>query len=303
MTGRTIGRTKPCPVRPNPTKAACFSLDRFPGWDARESGLRANLGLTWTRLDPSGWSLALTAGRVLRSRVDPAFMGSSPLGGRRSDWLVSAQCSHPDGLAIANRALFDDSLHISRNDFRLGWLRPDLQLSAGYLWMDSDALENRDDDVSELTANADWQIANNWWGAAELRYDFSADRAQKELVGLEYRNECLTVDMSVKRRFSSSGDLKPETSLDLGIGSAASVLRKMVAERWRAIHACAKVAANKAAREVDAASYPGGGDCRDADRRPACAGAVRSVPAGCLCRRFRRHGIRHPATPAFPATA
>lgn len=194
-----------------------FSLDRFPGWDARESGLRANLGLTWTRLDPSGWSLALTAGRVLRSRSDPAFLGSSPLGGRRSDWLVSTQYSHPDGLAIANRALFDDSLHISRNDFRLGWLRNDLQLSAGYLWMDSDALENRDDDVSELTANADWQISSHWWGAAELRYDFSADRAQKALVGLQYRNECLTVDMAVKRRFTSSGDLKPETSLDLGI--------------------------------------------------------------------------------------
>ncbi|MEO1960015.1 MAG: LPS assembly protein LptD, partial [Paracoccus sp. (in: a-proteobacteria)] len=45
-----------------------FSDNRFPGYDARETGLRANLGLSWTRIDPTGWSLGLTAGRVLRNR-------------------------------------------------------------------------------------------------------------------------------------------------------------------------------------------------------------------------------------------
>lgn len=194
-----------------------FSLDRFPGWDARESGLRANVGMTWTRIDPAGWSLALTGGRVFRSKVDPAFDGTGPLGGKDSDWLVAAQYSNNDGLAIANRALFDDSFKISRNELRLGWFKPGLQVSAGHLWMDADEREGRSHDVSELTATAGWQIRDGWWASTETRYDFSTERAQKAKVGLEYRNECVTMEMGLQRRFTSAGDLRPETSFDLGI--------------------------------------------------------------------------------------
>ncbi|MFG6081753.1 LPS assembly protein LptD [Paracoccus litorisediminis] len=194
-----------------------YSLDRFPGWDATESGLRANLGVSWTRIDPEGWQIGLTAGRVLRSHPDPAFNDSGPLGGKASDWLLSANYSGTNGLALVNRALFDDSFSLSRNETRLGWLRPGLQISAGYLWMDADPSEDRFEDVSELTAIAGWQVRDGWWASAETRYDFSADRAQKTQLGLEYRNECVTVEMSVERRFSDSDTLNEDTSFDLGI--------------------------------------------------------------------------------------
>ncbi|QRZ12479.1 LPS-assembly protein LptD [Paracoccus methylovorus] len=194
-----------------------FALNRFPGRDARESGLRANLGIGWTRIDPAGWSIGLTAGRVLRSNADPAFQDSGPLGGKRSDWLLAAHYSGANGLAIANRALFDDSFSISRNELRLGWFRPDLQVSAGYLWLDSDESESREQDVSELTMAGGWQIASGWWATTETRYDFTADRAQKAQLGLEFRNECVTVEMSIERRFTSLGEVRPDTRFDLGI--------------------------------------------------------------------------------------
>ncbi|WP_423206776.1 LPS-assembly protein LptD [Paracoccus yeei] len=194
-----------------------FSLNRFPGWDARESGLRANVGLGWTRIDPAGWSLGLTAGRVLRSQPDLSFDGTGPLGSKSSDWLLSANYQGSNGLALVNRALFDDSFSISRNELRLGWLKPGLQLSAGYLWLDSNPREERFQDVSELTATAGWQIAQGWWANAEARYDFTADRAQKAELGFEYRNECITVEMSVERRFTSTETLSADTSFDLGI--------------------------------------------------------------------------------------
>jgi LPS-assembly protein len=194
-----------------------FSLNRFPGWDARESGFRANLGVSWTRIDPAGWSIGLTGGRVLRADADPAFAFTGPQGRTHSDWLVSATYQGANGLALVNRALFDDSFSISRNELRLGWLKPGLQVSAGYLWLDSDLSENRVDDVSELTMAGGWQIRDGWWATTETRYDFIADRAQKAQFGLEYRNECVTVEMSLQRRFTSSDSLRPETSFDLGV--------------------------------------------------------------------------------------
>ncbi|MFC3628689.1 LPS-assembly protein LptD [Paracoccus angustae] len=214
-----------------------FSDNRFPGWDARESGLRANLGVTWTRFDPTGWSLALTGGRVLRADPDEAFPDDSALSGTSSDWLVSAQYDSGIGLAIANRALFDDNLDMSRNELRLGWLRDDLQLSAGHLWLDGDSrAEVELPDISELVANVGWQIRAGWWGRAETRYDFAADRAQRASLDLTYRNECLTVDMGVSRRFTSSDSVNPETSVGLsvrlgGFGTSQDDLPGTVARR------------------------------------------------------------------------
>ncbi|MCG6110670.1 MAG: LPS assembly protein LptD [Paracoccus sp.] len=194
-----------------------FSDNRFPGWDVRETGLRANVGATWTRIDPTGWSLGVTGGRVLRARAADNFAPDSPLGGRSSDWLLAAHYDNGAGLAVANRALFDDEFAISRNELRVGWLRPDLQLSAGYIWIDRDEDEGRDVDASELAANIGWQIAPGWWGEAETRYDFSADRAQRAGLQVSYRNECITVETGLSRRFSSSDLLRAETSLDLSV--------------------------------------------------------------------------------------
>lgn len=194
-----------------------YSLNRFAGWDARESGLRANLGIGWTRIDPAGWSIGLTAGRVLRTEPDRAFIEAGLVGRKRSDWLVSANYSGENGLAIVNRALFDNNFSISRNELRMGWLKPGLQLSLGYLWLNSDMSEDRFSDVSELTTTAGWQIRDGWWANAETRYDFEADRAQKAIVGLEYRNECIAVEASVERRFTSSDNLRADTSFDLGV--------------------------------------------------------------------------------------
>lgn len=194
-----------------------FSDNRFPGWDARETGLRANLGVTWTRIDPTGWSLGMTAGRVFRDHRDQVFAATSPLAGRKSDWLIAANYDSGNGLALVNRALFNDSLEFSRNELRLGWLRQDLQLSAGHLWIDSDTAEGRDEEISEFTAHVGWQIAQGWWANAETRYDFAAERAQKASLDVTYRNECVTLEMGLSRRFTRTDTVTPETSFDLSV--------------------------------------------------------------------------------------
>ena len=194
-----------------------FALGRFPGRDLRESGLRANLGVSWTRIDPAGWQIGVTAGRVLRARDGSGFEGNGPLSGSNSDWLLATHFTGNNGLSIANRALFDDSFSVSRNEARLGWAQPGVQLSAGYLWMVADAQESRSRDVSELTVQSGWQITDGWWASAEGRYDFAADQAQRAQVGVQYANECVTVDLSLARRFTSTENLRPETDINLAV--------------------------------------------------------------------------------------
>ncbi|WP_299359196.1 LPS assembly protein LptD [uncultured Paracoccus sp.] len=192
-----------------------FSLNRSPGWDRRETGLRANLGIGWTRIDPTGWSLGLTAGRVLRADGDGDLGG--PLSGRRSDWLLAAHYADGRGLAVSNRALFDDGFDMSSDELRLGLLRPGVQISAGYLWIDAEAQPGRERDVSELSATTGLQIAPGWWATTDARYDFAASRTRETELGLQYRNECITVDMSVARRLTESESVSPDTRFGLSV--------------------------------------------------------------------------------------
>ncbi len=62
-----------------------------------------------------------------------------------------------------------------------------------------------------------WQVAPGLWASTEARYDFAADRAQKARLGLQYRNECVTVGFSVARRFTTSDNVGPDTSFGLSV--------------------------------------------------------------------------------------
>ncbi len=194
-----------------------FSLNRFPGADGREEGLRLNLGVSWTRDDPSGWSASVLAGRVLRADDLGQFTSGSGLAGRRSDWLVSTRLEVPGGLSFSNRALFDDDFGFAKDELQMNWLAGPAALGAGYVWLEADPAESRPVNTNELTLDARWEISDGWRGRFDARYDFTADRAARAGVGLEYRTECAAVDLSLARRFTSSSSSTPVTDFNLAV--------------------------------------------------------------------------------------
>lgn len=194
-----------------------FEFSRYPGGDARERGLRANLGLSWTRHDASGWSLGLTAGRVLRARDLGQFSASTGLGGKSSDWLLATHLSTAGGLTLSNRALFDDSFGFSRNELRLSYLGGTTKIAAGYLWMEANPAESRPSNTNELMLETAWDWRAGWRSTVSSRYDFTAKRAATAAFGLQYANECVSVDLSLSRRFTSSSSVEPETDFGLSI--------------------------------------------------------------------------------------
>ncbi|MDD8023700.1 MAG: LPS assembly protein LptD [Paracoccaceae bacterium] len=213
-----------------------FSMSRFPGGDARERGLRANLGLSWTRHDASGWSLGVTAGRVIHADDLGQFTTGSGLAGERSDWLLATHLSTGSGLILSNRALFDDKFDFSREELRLAYAGAEYQIAAGYLWMETNPAEGRLVPTSELLLSTGWGWGTGWTGSFETRYDFTADRAAKAKFGLQYANECVTVDLSLSRRFTSSSSVKPETGVGIsvqlagfGAGTATGAARRVCA--------------------------------------------------------------------------
>ncbi len=194
-----------------------FRFSRFPGVDAQERGRRLNLGLTYTRDDPEGWSLGLTVGRVIRETDLGQFSQSSGLQGRSSDWLVAAQLRMGEHLNLINRAIFDDGLSLARNEMRLDWHTQDYNLASTFVWLESDVTEGRPVNTSELYLDGDYRIDQHWTVFSDLRYDFVNDRTTRAGIGVRWENECAKVDLSVSRRFTTSTIVNPTTDLNLSV--------------------------------------------------------------------------------------
>lgn len=204
-----------------------FALDRFPGSDAVERGSRANVGVSWTRYDPAGWSMGVTVGRVFREADLGQFGPGSGLAGQKSDWLAAANFTLADGLAITGRLVMDDDLSLTKGEARLALNGPKTSISTSMIWAVADPLENRPDPTREISLDARRKLNPNWTASFSGRYDFVADRGTVAGLGLEFLNECVRFDVSLSRRFTSSTSVNPTTdfglSLDLvGFGSGVT---------------------------------------------------------------------------------
>jgi LPS-assembly protein len=204
-----------------------FAPSRFPGADRREGGARLNLGVQWQAFTAAGWAYGGLAGRVIRLDGPAGFTAASGLGGDASDWLLAGYVQGPGGLALAGRALAGDAAGLRRGELRLAVERPRFGLSSGWIWTVADAAENRPAAVAEGAFDARLRIAAGWTARAAGRYDFAADRATAAAIGFEFRNECLRLDITLTRRFTTASIVGESTSLGigvefLGLGAAAA---------------------------------------------------------------------------------
>jgi LPS-assembly protein len=209
-----------------------FALSRFPGSDAVENGSRANLGLNYLRSDPKGWTFGITAGRVLRVKDQLQFSAGSGLDGVKSNWMAAWQLDMAK-VGLTNRIVFDDDFSMTKAEFAAKYTADRFSLITGYVHTQADASESRNDPISELTLTSGFQFNQNWTGRLASRYDFESERTAKASAGLTFRNECLLVDLSLSRRFTSSTSVKPTTDFGLAVellgfggGSAAGPARQ-----------------------------------------------------------------------------
>lgn len=208
-----------------------LAVSRFPAPDRREDGPVLAYGLNWSRYAPSGWQASAMLGQVIRENINSDFSATSGLAGRSSDFLVAGQVKLENGLAITARTLFDDGLSFSKAELRGDWVGPRSALAGTYLWLQADSAEGRPDETSELWLDGSYQIATNWRASANWRYDIADTRSTKASFGLNYRNECVEVDLSLGRRYTSSASVEPTT--DLGFTIALRGFSVSGSEKYR----------------------------------------------------------------------
>ncbi|MDX8352107.1 LPS-assembly protein LptD [Cognatiyoonia sp. IB215182] len=192
-----------------------FDLSRFSGDDAVETGSQLAAGLNWSRIGRIGTTSTLSFGRVWRNEGDSEFTQSSGLEEVQSDWLVGGQLTIPGGFLLDARGLIDDNSGLNRADARMTWRNRTIALDASYIWQSADIGEDRPDTISEWTFDADFDLSAAWSLGVDARYDIAADRPVRSGIGLEWRNECVRINVSASRRFTSSDTVEPTTDYRL----------------------------------------------------------------------------------------
>lgn len=218
-----VGTSGTAPVNEDSTatefdQANLLSLSRFAGEDASETGAQAAIGLSWTRQTPQGWQSRLTFGRVYRDTAANDYTHTSGLDGGASDWLLAGRLDLPSGLSLDARTLFDDNFTVTKTEARALWSGDQIDLTASYIFLPADVDEGRTNAVSEWTIDSAYQINDIWSIGFDARYDVAA--GDPTMAGLEigWQNECVTVDFSVSRRFTSSSTVQPTTDFGLSVG-------------------------------------------------------------------------------------
>ncbi|HUQ14096.1 MAG TPA: LPS assembly protein LptD [Novosphingobium sp.] len=198
-----------------------FALNRFPGYDRVEDGVRFTYGFDY-RLDRPGWRVSTTIGQSYRLTDKPTlFPNGTGLTSRTSDIVGRSEVRYRDFVAFTHRFRLDkDNLAARRNEFdaRVGDHRT--YLEAGYLRLDRNIAAVEDlQDREELRLAGRLAFAHYWsvFGSGVVNLtdreedpSFTSDGFEplRTRLGVAYADECLEMSFTWRRDYESTGDAR-----------------------------------------------------------------------------------------------
>lgn len=194
-----------------------FRLNRAPGLDLIENGSRLNVGLAGSQFMDSGSNLSWKIGRVLRSEALSTFPSGSGLSNSISDWLLATNFQQKNGIELINRALIASDGVVTKSETSLKVNRNQHQIRATHveLTKDSNILQNQS--LSSVAVEWNYNLNSNWRSDSKFQFDSNIGRLSKLELGLRYENECVNVDLSSSRSFSTSSTLIDKTDFTLSV--------------------------------------------------------------------------------------
>lgn len=192
-----------------------FALNRFPGYDRVEDGVRFTYGLDWQWEKP-GWRVTTNIGQSYRLTNRATLLpDGTGLSNRVSDIVGRTEVRFRDFVKLTHRFRLDkDNLAIRRNEFDAAIGTERTYLEVGYLRLDRKITGNNEDlqDREELRVAGRIAFAKYWslFGSGVFNLtdkpsvsDFEALRTR---IGVAYQDDCLELAFTWRRDFVATGD-------------------------------------------------------------------------------------------------
>lgn len=199
-----------------------FALNRFPGYDRVEDGVRVTYGFDW-QLDRPNWRIKTTIGQSYRLSNKTALLpDGTGLSSRFSDIVGRTEIRFKDFVQLTHRFRLDkDNLAIRRNEFdaTVGSRKTYVELS--YLRLNRNVTAGIEDlkDREEVRASARVAFARYWsvFGSSVVNLTsrkedatFASDGFEplRTRLGFAYQDDCLELGFTWRRDYSTSGDAR-----------------------------------------------------------------------------------------------
>ena len=196
-----------------------FALNRFPGYDRIEDGVRLTYGFDW-ELQRPGWRVKSTIGQSYRFDTARTILpDGTGLSERASDFVGRTEVRFRDTVKLTHRFRLDkDNLQIRRNEFDATVGNERTYVEVGYLRLNRDVADFEDlQDREELRASVRVAFARYWsvFGSGVVNLTdrnedptFSSDGFEpiRTRLGVAYRDECLEFGLTWRRDYVNAGD-------------------------------------------------------------------------------------------------
>ncbi|WP_336985963.1 LPS-assembly protein LptD [Altererythrobacter aquiaggeris] len=198
-----------------------FALNRFPGYDRVEDGVRLTYGLDWQLTRP-GLRIKTTVGQSYRlNDVRELLPDGTGLSDRVSDFVGRTEVRYNDFVSLTHRFRLDkDNLAVRRNEFDLTVGSRKTYLELGYLRLNRD-IDNFEDlqDREELRAAGRVKFARFFsvFGSAIVNLtdreedpSFTSDGFEplRTRLGVAYNDDCLEMGLTWRRDYAELGDAR-----------------------------------------------------------------------------------------------
>ena len=199
-----------------------FALNRFPGYDRVEDGVRMTYGLDW-QLDLPGIRAKTTIGQSYRLSDKPVlFPDGTGLNEQFSDFVGRTEVRYRDYVKFTHRFRLDkDNLAVRRNEVDLTFGTDQTYAEIGYLRLNRDVDFNFEDlqDREELRAAGRIAFARYWsvFGSAVVNLtdeeedptlDNDGFEPLRTRVGIAYADDCLEFGFTWRRDYIELADAR-----------------------------------------------------------------------------------------------
>ena len=198
-----------------------FALNRYPGYDRYEDGVRVTYGVDW-RLNRPNWRVSATIGQSYRFTDDTSIVpDGTGLSAKFSDVVGRAEVRFKDVVQLTERFQLDkDTLQLRRNEFDMTIGSHKTYLEIGYIALNRAIPLTYEDlqDSKELRVSARVAIAHYWsvFGSGIVNLTTLADdptngsasgfQMIRHRFGIAYTDGCLDLAVTWRRDYVTTGD-------------------------------------------------------------------------------------------------
>ena len=208
-----------------------FALNRFPGYDRIEDGVRFTYGLDW-QFDRPGWRVATTIGQSYRLTRDPTLLpDGTGLSNRLSDIVGRTEVRFRDFIKLTHRFRVDkDNFAVRRNEFDATVGTQRTYAEFGYLRLNRDIGTGIEDlkDREEFRVAGRVAFARYWsvFGSGVFNLTnrdedptFTADgfQALRTRLGVAYQDDCLEFALTWRRDYVATGDAQKGNTFQIHV--------------------------------------------------------------------------------------